>query len=121
MAIESQAPAPPRRTEGFSGLHKDGEAGKMTSIFLKTFALIFMAELGDKTQLATLAVASGRPDGKVAVFLGAAIALVTTSLIAVLAGDAISRIPGAERACRVASGILFLVFGAITLAEAFRH
>lgn len=93
----------------------------MASIFLKAFALIFMAELGDKTQLATLAMASGRSNGKVAVFLGAALALVTTSLIAVLVGDAISRIPNAERACRIASGILFLVFGALTLVEAFRH
>ncbi|MBQ7721787.1 MAG: TMEM165/GDT1 family protein [Kiritimatiellae bacterium] len=93
----------------------------MASILLKTFALVFMAELGDKTQLATLAMASGRPDGKVAVFLGAALALATTSLIAVVVGDAFSRIPNAERVCRIASGVLFLVFGVLTLAEAFRH
>ncbi len=93
----------------------------MLSLFLRTYAMIFLAELGDKTQLATLAAASGRPEGRLWVFLGAALALVTTSLLAVLAGDLLSRVPNAERICKIASGVVFLVIGALTLAEAFRH
>ncbi len=92
----------------------------MLSIFLKTYVLIFLAELGDKTQLATLAAASGRPGGRLWVFLGAALALVTTSLLAVLCGDLFSRIPNAEKICKLASGVVFLVFGVLTLVEALR-
>jgi putative Ca2+/H+ antiporter (TMEM165/GDT1 family) len=57
---------------------------------LTTFGAVFLAELGDKTQLATLAFATtGR--SRWAVFIGAASALVATSAIAVLAGDAVTR------------------------------
>jgi Ca2+/H+ antiporter, TMEM165/GDT1 family len=57
---------------------------------LSTFGAVFLAELGDKTQLATMAfAASGK--SRWAVFMGAACALVATSAIAVLAGEAVSR------------------------------
>ena len=55
-----------------------------------TFGAVFVAELGDKTQLATLSLSSGKVN-RLTVFLGSASALVCTSLIAVLAGDIISR------------------------------
>ncbi|MBQ6924450.1 MAG: TMEM165/GDT1 family protein [Kiritimatiellae bacterium] len=92
----------------------------MLSVFLHTYALIFLAELGDKTQLATLAAASGRPGARLWVFLGAALALVTTSLLAVLFGDLLTRIPNAGKICKIASGVLFLVFGVLSLADAFK-
>ena len=51
------------------------------------FLSVFVAELGDKTQLATLLFAS-RPDtSKVAVFVASALALVASSLLAVLVGE----------------------------------
>jgi putative Ca2+/H+ antiporter (TMEM165/GDT1 family) len=55
------------------------------SVFASTFLTIFLAEIGDKTQLATLLLAaeSGAPW---LVFLGAALALITTSLVGVLIG-----------------------------------
>ena len=59
-------------------------------LLLTTFGAVFVAELGDKTQLATLSLASGKVS-RLAVFLGSAGALVCTSLLAVLAGAAISR------------------------------
>ena len=92
----------------------------MLSVFLHTYVLIFLAELGDKTQLATLAAATGRPGARLWVFLGAALALVTTSLLAVLFGDLLARIPNAGRICKLASGVVFLVFGVLTLVEAVK-
>jgi Ca2+/H+ antiporter, TMEM165/GDT1 family len=80
------------------------------------FATVFLAELGDKTQLATLTFAAeGR--SRWAVFIGAAAALVTTSAIAVLAGEAVSRVVPAVWLKRVA-GAAFIAIGVWTLASA---
>lgn len=82
-----------------------------------TFATIFLAEIGDKTQLATLSFAAGSTS-RWAVFAGSALALVTASAIAVLAGDALSRLVSpvwlrrAAGATFVVLGILFLFTGA---------
>jgi len=56
-------------------------------LFLTVFSTIFIAELGDKTQIATLLYASGPMNSKLTVFLGSACALVTASWIAVLVGS----------------------------------
>lgn len=60
------------------------------SVFASTFLTIFLAEIGDKTQLATLLLAaeSGAPW---LVFIGAALALITTSLVGVLIGYWLSK------------------------------
>lgn len=82
-------------------------------LFASTFAAIFLAELGDKTQLATLSLAAGG-SSRVVVFAGAAFALVATSAIAVLAGEAVSRvIPPVW--IRRGAGALFIVLGAVFL------
>ncbi len=83
------------------------------------FATVFLAELGDKTQLATMLFASDRQVSKLTVFLGAALALVTTSAIGTVAGAAVSRVVG-ERALSVAAGVGFLLIGAYTLWRAFQ-
>ena len=83
-------------------------------IFLTAFITVFLAELGDKTQLATLALASGGRD-RWLVFLGAALALVTTSALAVLVGGAIGQVVPAiwlrrgAGALMIAIGILYVV------------
>ena len=59
------------------------------SLLLSTFLTIFIAELGDKTQLATLTM-SGNSNKPLAVFLGSSTALVLASLIGALAGGSIS-------------------------------
>ena len=62
---------------------------KFLSIFLTTFTTIFIAELGDKTQIATLMLSaeSGKP---LIVFIGSSLALVSSSLVGVLIGKWLS-------------------------------
>ena len=55
------------------------------------FTAIFIAELGDKTQLATMLFASDKEVSKSTVFIGASLALILTSGIGVLAGSLISQ------------------------------
>ena len=78
-----------------------------------TFGTVFLAELGDKTQLATLSFAAEAKD-KWAVLLGSACALVLASIIAVLAGEALSRLLPATWIKR-AAGVAFVVIGGWTL------
>jgi putative Ca2+/H+ antiporter (TMEM165/GDT1 family) len=78
-------------------------------LLASTFGLIFLAELGDKTQLATLGIAASTRS-RWAVFVGAALALVLTSAIAVLLAEGLGRwVP--ELWVRRASGVLFLILG----------
>tara|TARA_A100001035_G_C27593580_1_gene413097 strand:- start:130 stop:459 length:330 start_codon:yes stop_codon:yes gene_type:complete len=60
------------------------------SIFITTFSTIFIAELGDKTQIATLMLSaeSGKP---VIVFIGSSLALISSSIVGVLLGKWISQ------------------------------
>lgn len=84
-------------------------------IILTTFWLVFLAELGDKTQLATLAFSAGTPS-KMSVFIGSAGALVVTSALAVVLGDLLSRhLP--VKAMHIAAGGGFVVIGALMLAK----
>ena len=81
-------------------------------LFASTFAAIFLAEMGDKTQLATLSLAAG--GSRWVVFVASATALVATSAIAVLAGEAVSRVVPPIW-IRRAAGALFLVLGILFL------
>jgi len=60
------------------------------SIFIATFTTIFIAELGDKTQIATLMLSaeSGKP---IIVFLGSSLALISSSVVGVLIGKWLSK------------------------------
>lgn len=87
-------------------------------LFLKVFALIFLAELGDKTQLATMASAADQPHARLTILLAAASALVASTLVAVFFGAQITRwIP--ERVIKIAAGALFLLFGVLILRDGF--
>jgi putative Ca2+/H+ antiporter (TMEM165/GDT1 family) len=82
------------------------------------FIMIFLAELGDKTQLSTFAFAS-QSRSPLSVFLGASLALVLSSLIGVALGGLIGRfVP--ERIMKVLAAVVFLGFGVWTLVEAIR-
>jgi rubrerythrin len=86
-------------------------------MFFSTFALIFLAELGDKTQLTALARSA--TGGKWIVFIAASLALVCSTLVAVLFGSVVRKyIP--EHYIKMVAGGLFLVFGAVTLISAFQ-
>ena len=89
-------------------------------LFSGTFVLIFLAELGDKTQLAALAKTADAPDSSVAkwvVFLGASAALVLSTFIAVFLGHVLKAIVPDERYIKAAAAVLFLVFGVSILLE----
>jgi putative Ca2+/H+ antiporter (TMEM165/GDT1 family) len=91
-----------------------GEAPVDLRLLFSTFGLVFLAELGDKTQLATLTLAASG-HSRLAVFLGAAGALVLTSAIAVLAGAGLVRVVP-EVWLHRAAGVGFIVMGALFLA-----
>ena len=79
------------------------------SLLLSTFLTVFIAELGDKTQLATLTI-SGNSKKPLAVFLGSSSALVLASLIGALTGGSISNfLP--EVVLKSIASITFLIIG----------
>jgi len=65
------------------------------TLLLSTFATVFLAELGDKTQLATVAI-SGTSKRPLAVFIGSSSALVLASLIGAIAGGSLSTVVPAD-------------------------
>jgi len=82
-------------------------------LFASTFVAIFAAEIGDKTQLATLSLAAGGSSRWV-VFAASAAALVAASAIAVVAAEGLTRVIPPIWLKRGA-GILFIVLGAVFL------
>ena len=81
------------------------------------FASVFVAELGDKTQLATMLFASDKDVSKLTVFAGAALALIVTSAIGVLAGSAVSPYVS-EKTLHYLAGFGFIAIGVWTLLKA---
>ena len=87
------------------------------TILITSFSTIFLAELGDKTQLATLMLSaqSGRP---LIVFTGAAVALVSTSLLGVLIGQWIANnLP--RKGFTLVSGLIMLSLGLYLVTQGF--
>jgi putative Ca2+/H+ antiporter (TMEM165/GDT1 family) len=84
---------------------------------LPVFVSVFIAELGDKTQLATLLFASDHSVGKVGVFLAASGALVASTLLAVILGDNVARVVSAHT-LKIAAGLAFIGVGVWTLLSA---
>ena len=81
----------------------------MGALFLTTFTTIFLAELGDKTQLATVTL-SGTTNHPITVFIGSASALVFASLLGVLAGGSFaSLIP--SNVLKMLAALGFLIIG----------
>ena len=79
------------------------------SLLISTFLTVFLAELGDKTQLATVAL-SGTSDRPLAVFLGSSSALVLASLLGAIAGGSIASLIPTEWLQLVAA-VGFLIIG----------
>ena len=88
------------------------------SLLISTFITIFIAELGDKTQLATLTM-SGATNKPLAVFLGSSIALIFASLLGALAGGSISNfIP--EIILKSIASITFFIIGLKLFINSFK-
>jgi putative Ca2+/H+ antiporter (TMEM165/GDT1 family) len=86
-------------------------------VLITTFGIIFLAEMGDKTQLAamTMAADTKRPW---AVFLGASLALAAVSGLGVLVGSVIGNYVPLEWVKRAAA-VAFIVIGILMLAGKF--
>lgn len=81
------------------------------------FVVVFLAELGDKTQIATLLFSAKSPDKLFTVFLGASLALVATSAIGVLAGGFVAQYVS-PKVLSFTAGAGFIVIGAWTIWQA---
>ena len=86
-------------------------------VFLSVFVTVFIAELGDKTQLATLLFAADKEVSRLTVFAGASLALILTSAIGVLAGGWISQFIS-EKMLHYLAGMGFIGIGLWTLVRA---
>jgi Ca2+/H+ antiporter, TMEM165/GDT1 family len=82
-------------------------------IFGTAFVTLFLAELGDKTQLAIITM-TANTDSKLAVFLGASLALVFVSLLAVVFGGLLSQYIPTEWLQRIVA-VAFIVIGVLML------
>ena len=87
------------------------------SLLLSTFITVFIAELGAKTQLATLTI-SGTSKKPLAVFLGSASALVFASLLGALTGGSISRF-FPEVVLKSIASITFFIIGTRLFINSF--
>ncbi len=86
-------------------------------ILTTVFTSVFIAELGDKSQLATMLFAADKETSKLTVFVGAALALVLTSAIGVAAGSIVSQYVS-EKTLQYVAGVGFMGIGVWTLIKA---
>jgi putative Ca2+/H+ antiporter (TMEM165/GDT1 family) len=81
------------------------------------FVSVLLAELGDKTQVAALTFSAGRAAGRLEIFVAASLALTLSTLVAVLAGDFISRF-APPHVLKVLAGVAFIAMGALFIYQA---
>jgi len=89
------------------------------SIFITTFTTIFIAELGDKTQIATLMLSaeSGNP---IVVFLGSSMALISSSVVGVLIGKWLSRKISPSKFALI-TGVLMMLISLFLAYDTFKN
>ncbi|MDP3979885.1 MAG: TMEM165/GDT1 family protein [Chlamydiota bacterium] len=85
-------------------------------LFFTVFATVFLAEIADKTQLATMLYATNHADQKYVVFFGAALALVVSAAIGVALGSLIGRIIPMKFISWTA-GVGFIIVGIWTILK----
>ncbi len=86
-------------------------------LLLTIFSAVFIAELGDKTQLATILFAADKEVSKLTVFIGASLALILTSAIGVAAGSLMSQYINTKYLHYIA-GAGFIIIGIWTIVRA---
>ncbi|ADL12699.1 TMEM165/GDT1 family protein [Acetohalobium arabaticum] len=85
-------------------------------LFFTTYAMLFLAELGDKTQLAVFTLVT-QNESPIPIFLGASAALITVTLIAAFFGNMITKyVP--ESYLQLGAGVIFIVIGIFVLKDA---
>jgi Ca2+/H+ antiporter, TMEM165/GDT1 family len=82
-------------------------------IFSTAFITLFLAELGDKTQLAVITM-SANSDSKLSVFLGASLALIAVTALGVLAGGVVTQFVPVEWLQRIVA-VAFIAIGVLML------
>tara|TARA_Y100001968_G_scaffold15414_1_gene12399 strand:- start:656 stop:958 length:303 start_codon:yes stop_codon:yes gene_type:complete len=87
----------------------------LLTLLFTTFVTVFLAEMGDKTQLTTITLSS-TTNKPLAVFIGSSIALILATLLGTLAGGSIANLIPAFL-LKLLSGLVFLVIGIKLLAE----
>jgi len=103
------------RDSGRADEEDDGVGSSARQAFVASFTLLFLAELGDKTQLAMVAMAAGTGE-LLSVFVGGTLALWAVTLIGVVLGRTLlRRVPGIWM--HRAASVLFFAFGALALAR----
>ena len=108
-ARQSQELGEPDQPDKDAPIAENGSAPAWGVAFITTFTTVFLAELGDKTQLAALLLSaqSGKPG---VVFIGASLALICSSLVGVLLGRWLSKLMPPQQLERLA-GILMVALG----------
>ena len=87
----------------------------LLTLLFTTFFTVFLAEMGDKTQLTTITLSS-TTNKPLAVFIGSSIALILATLLGALAGGSIANLIPAFL-LKLLSGIVFLIIGINLLAQ----
>ena len=87
----------------------------LLTLLITTFFTVFLAEMGDKTQLTTITLSS-TTNKPLAVFMGSSIALILATLLGALAGGSISNLIPAFL-LKLLSGIVFLIIGTNLLSQ----
>ncbi len=77
-------------------------------IFGTAFLTLFLAELGDKTQLAVITM-TAKTDSRISVFLGASLALIAVTLLGVLFGGVLTEYVPAEWLQRIVAAAFILI------------
>ncbi len=91
----------------------------LLTLFLTTFVTVFLAEMGDKTQLTTITLSS-TTNKPLAVFIGSSMALILATLLGALAGGSIASLIPAFL-LKLLSGIVFLMIGINLIANSKRE
>ena len=87
----------------------------LLTLFFTTFVTVFLAEMGDKTQLTTITLSS-TTNKPLAVFIGSSIALILATLLGTMAGGSIANLIPAFL-LKLLSGLVFLTIGIKLLAQ----
>tara|TARA_B100000945_G_scaffold93424_1_gene73018 strand:- start:394 stop:687 length:294 start_codon:yes stop_codon:yes gene_type:complete len=90
----------------------------LLTLLFSTFVTVFIAEIGDKTQLTTITLSS-TTNKPLAVFIGSSVALILATLLGALAGGSIANLIPAF-ILKQLSGLVFLIIGINLLAQSYK-